>query len=1047
MSEIEDGRARRESLSATRAEEVDRVCDRFEAAWRAGGRPKIEAHLEDVEETLRSALFDELMWLELHWRERLGEHPVLAEYQVRFPGQARALERAFTRAGARLRAEVTPPVGDFTTRPTTTGGLPSTATAIHDNAGSTVTSNQDDPAQVISGAASITPLSPRFRVLRPYARGGLGEVFVALDQELNREVALKELLAQTADNPASRQRFLTEAEITGGLEHPGIVPVYALGSHPDGRPYYAMRFIRGDSLKHAIERFHGEPGTRSAASDGEPGRVSAGSRTNKQQAADQSPLAFRQLLRRFLDVCNAVDYAHSRGILHRDIKPANIMLGKHGETLLVDWGLAKATGSGECGPEERTLLPSSASGSAETLPGSILGTPAYMSPEQASGDLELLGPASDIYSLGATLYCLLTGRAPFEGDRLGALLDKVRRGEFPEPRSVRPEIPKPLEAICKKAMALEAAERYQTPKALAEDVERWMAEEPVTAWREPLSIRVARWMRRHKTLVATTAVSAPLLLAATVVSGALAARAIVAEGAAKLDRDRALAAEANAKSEKSKTEAALTRATQEEEKAKKSAAESRAVLGFFRNNVLAATRPGGQMGGLDKDLTVRQAVDAAEPKIAGSFKDQPTVEADIRNTLGTTYYYLGDPARAIPQFERALALREAKLGPDHSQTLITRSDLAGLYGASGRLAEAIAVYETTVKRMEATLGPDDPDTLISRNNFASACRAAGRLDDAIKIHETTLRRMETKLGANHPNTLIVRNNLANAYHAAGRTADLINVRQTTLDRLVAALGRDHPTTLASRVNLAIAYADAGRTAEAAKMYEETLKLLTAKLGADHSDTLMCRENLAGAYASAGRVAEAVPLFEETLKRRAAKFGRDHPDTLVARNNLATAYSETGRMDEAITMNETTLKLATAKLGQDHPDTLGTMNNLARSYIHAKRWSDAEKIARMCLSVRKEAQAPDWMRYYTMCQLGAALAGQNQLAEAASFLVDGYEGMKALEPTMSVPDRRLLTDCVRHIVTVYSAWNKPEKAAEWRAKLGLPDLPANVFDRP
>ncbi len=231
------------------------------------------------------------------------------------------------------------------------------------------------------------------------------------------------------------------------------------------------------------------------------------------------------------------------------------------------------------------------------------------------------------------------------------------------------------------------------------------------------------------------------------------------------------------------------------------------------------------------------------------------------------------------------------------------------------------------------------------------------------------------------------------------------------------------------------------------MYEETLKLLIAKLGADHSDTLMCQENLAGAYASAGRIAEAVPLFEETLRLRTAKFGHDHPDTFPARNNLATAYSETGRMDEAITLNETTVKLATAKLGQDHPDTLGAMNNLARCYIHAKRWSDAEKIARICLSVRKEERAPDWMTYYTMCQLGAALAGQNQLTEAESFMIDGYEGMKALESTMSVPDRRLLADSVRHIVKVYSAWNKPEKAAEWKAKIALPDLPANVFAGP
>jgi serine/threonine-protein kinase len=254
----------------------------------------------------------------------------------------------------------------------------------------------------------------RFRVLRPHARGGLGAVFVALDTELHREVALKQIIESHADDPTSRQRFLLEAEVTGGLEHPGIVPVYGLGTYGDGRPYYAMRFIRGDTLKEAIDRFH-----RDEALKSDPGRSTSGG------------LELRKLLRRFTDVCYAIEYAHSRGVLHRDLKPGNIIVGKHGETLVVDWGLAKATGRSEPASGERTLLRCSASGSAETLPGSALGTPAYMSPEEARGEWAQLGARSDVYSLGATLYCLLTGKPPFEGDDLGELLHKVERGEFP----------------------------------------------------------------------------------------------------------------------------------------------------------------------------------------------------------------------------------------------------------------------------------------------------------------------------------------------------------------------------------------------------------------------------------------------------------------------------------------------------------------------------------------------------------------------------------------------------------------------------------------
>jgi WD40 repeat protein/tRNA A-37 threonylcarbamoyl transferase component Bud32 len=351
------------------------------------------------------------------------------------------------------------------------------------------------------GSGGVAGPWSRYQKLHAHAEGGLGCVHLARDVEVRREVALKEIKDRYADDPASRRRFLLEAEVTGSLEHPGIVPVYGLGSYPDGRPFYAMRFIKGESLLDSLKRCH-----------------SAGPRDFRHDV-----LELRQLLGRFLAVCNAIAYAHRRGVLHRDLKPANVMLGEFGETLVVDWGLARVLRTDQ--PDDTTpqmVLDVSTEEIDRTQPGDIRGTPAYMSPEQAAGRIDL-GPASDVYALGAILYHLLTGRAPYKGNT-AEVLRGVREGRFPPPRAVNPIVSKALEAICLKAMALDPSHRYGSARDLADDVERWLADEPSTAYREPMTTRLARRIRKNRgrfaAIVAASVIAVVVAVAWTVVDTA-----------------------------------------------------------------------------------------------------------------------------------------------------------------------------------------------------------------------------------------------------------------------------------------------------------------------------------------------------------------------------------------------------------------------------------------------------------------------------------------------------------------------------------------------
>ncbi len=354
--------------------------------------------------------------------------------------------------------------------------------------------DRDAFATVAPTVGISTSSGGRFRILRPLpgARGGMGVISVARDEELGRQVALKQIISDKADHTVYRQKFKVEAEVTGNLEHPGIVPVYGLGAGPDGRPYYAMRLVHGDNLGAKIEQFHESPGDR---------------------RADYNSVEFHGLVDRLIDVAQAIRYAHSRGVLHRDLKPGNILVGEYGETLVIDWGLARlpqATGTeSEASIAEKRidakspLLIRSGSNADATMQGQALGTVGYAPPEQLNGRIDLITERSDVYALGAILYQILVGQPPINNQdkdaKLVELIKQTIEGKITPPRQVRHSVPKSLSAICIKALQREPAERYESVTIFIQELERWKADQPITAAPDSMADRVLRIARRYRT--------------------------------------------------------------------------------------------------------------------------------------------------------------------------------------------------------------------------------------------------------------------------------------------------------------------------------------------------------------------------------------------------------------------------------------------------------------------------------------------------------------------------------------------------------------------
>jgi serine/threonine protein kinase len=736
------------------------------------------------------------------------------------------------------------------------------------------------------------PASSRYRVLRPHAKGGLGVVYVAKDCELHREVALKEIQERHADDPRSRARFLLEAEITGGLEHPGIVPVYGLGCYSDGRPFYAMRFIRGDSLKDAINAFHADENFKA-----DPGARS---------------LEVRKLLRRFIDACDAIDYAHGRGVLHRDLKPANVMVGKYGETLVVDWGLAKATGRPnlDLTKEERALVPSTMSGSAETLPGSAVGTPGYMSPEQAAGEPDRLGPPSDVYSLGSTLYTILTGKMAFEGD-IPTVLRRVRAGEFDPPRQLDPTIAPPLESICLMAMSLRPEDRYQTPRAMSEDLERWMADEPVSAHRDSRSERVRRWMRRRRTAV--IAIAAAMLVAMVGLGVVL---TVEARANQELKKSNGLLT-ASVRRERSRLDLALKAMETYYTGASKDVLLQQPDLKDLRSKLLQTP--------LDFYQKLRD-----ELETGGTVDSETLVQlAEVINNLAEINFDVGKLEDALNARLQVSEIAR-RLLRDDARSLTFRRLLArslrrsgAIYALSGRLDEARTALAEALREYEK-IEIDAPDALVDIEDKAACLQDLGDVDCDTEKFEQSER---DYLGSIALFERIVRE-------------DPDNLEQRSM-------------LAGTQNNLGILYGRWGKPEETERWFRKGLAT-NGRVDREHPGNPIYRRKLASSYNNLGshfnntnRLGNAIPFYLEALKIQEALV-RDHPtlaqyqsDVAISYSNLAVDHSAVGEREKARAEYQRAGAILT-RLVQEHPSEFKYQHILTDVYRGLCACLDADR---------------------------------------------------------------------------------------------------------
>ena len=640
-----------------------------------------------------------------------------------------------------------------------------------------------------------------------------------------------------------------------------------------------------------------------------------------------------------MTVCQAVQHAHQKGIIHRDIKPSNVLVAEvdgRPAPKIIDFGVAKATGFD---------LTNQSLGNT----GAIVGTPTYMSPEQADPSSMDIDTRTDIYALGVILYELLAGSPPLEPKqfRRGAFLEMLRMVREVDPpipsskvstsdvlasiaasRAIEPAhlqraLVGDLDWIVMKAIEKDRGRRYETANGFAADILRHLANEPVLAAPPSTVYRLRKLVRKHR-----GAVTAACLIVVALLAG------IVGTTLGLI--------EANTRRREAETNLRF-------------ASRGNAILG----SVFEGLDPQASYETVSElRNALRDNLNKAVTELDGSALGDPLIVATMQYTLGVSLTGLGEYPQAIAVLEKAALTRKARLGPDHPDTLATKHRIADAHWIGGSADLALPLSEETYRLRKARLGPDHPDTLTSMNQLAFIYSMANKFDVGIPLAEEVLRLRKAKLGPDHKDTLMSMNDLAGQYELAKKSNLAMALHETTLNLTKAKLGPDHLDTLVSMYNLAVSYESAGKLALALPLFEETLRIERSKLGTDHPQTLITMVGAALAYQSAGKLDLALPLFEETLKIRRIRLGTDHPHTLFSMGDLAAAYRRLGKADLAVPLLVEMIKTRSARLGPDHSDTIDNKGELAQAYVMLGKADLALPLFDEVIKVRSARLGPD-----------------------------------------------------------------------------------------